>query len=278
MRKITLKTPSEIQAMRQAGIAVAVTLRTMRDAIVAGETTTLDLDDIAQETLKTFGAKPALLGYKPSFSAVPYLHATCISVNNEVIHGVPKKRILTTGDLVSLDMTASVDGWCADSTITTAVGPISDKARRLMLVTREAMYRGIEQARIGRTTGDIGYAIQRHVEKHGMNVVREMVGHGIGRTPHESGLDVPNYGKPRKGIPLQIGMTFCIEPMVMLGASKIEHADEWTIVTSDGSWAAHWEHTVAVTKDGPVILTSPPREDPAENATFATSDEVSLIS
>jgi methionyl aminopeptidase len=278
MRKITLKTPSEIQAMRQAGIAVAVTLRTMRDAIVAGETTTLDLDDIAQETLKTFGAKPALLGYKPSFSAVPYLHATCISVNNEVIHGVPKKRILTTGDLVSLDMTASVDGWCADSTITTAVGPISDKARRLMLVTREAMYRGIEQARIGRTTGDIGYAIQRHVEKHGMNVVREMVGHGIGRTPHESGLDVPNYGKPRKGIPLQIGMTFCIEPMVMLGASKIEHADEWTIVTSDGSWAAHWEHTVAVTKDGPVILTSPPKEDPAENATFATSDEVSLIS
>ena len=228
--------------------------------------------------MKTFGAKPALLGYKPSFSAVPYLHATCISVNNEVIHGVPKKRILTTGDLVSLDMTASVDGWCADSTITTAVGPISDKARRLMLVTREAMYRGIEQARIGRTTGDIGYAIQRHVEKHGMNVVREMVGHGIGRTPHESGLDVPNYGKPRKGIPLQIGMTFCIEPMVMLGASKIEHADEWTIVTSDGSWAAHWEHTVAVTKDGPVILTSPPREDPAENATLATSDEVSLIS
>jgi len=278
MRKITLKTPSEIQAMRQAGIAVAVTLRTMRDAIVAGETTTLDLDDIAQETLKTFGAKPALLGYKPSFSAVPYLHATCISVNNEVIHGVPKKRILTTGDLVSLDMTASVDGWCADSTITTAVGPISDKARRLMLVTREAMYRGIEQARIGRTTGDIGYAIQRHVEKHGMNVVREMVGHGIGRTPHESGLDVPNYGKPRKGIPLQIGMTFCIEPMVMLGASKIEHADEWTIVTSDGSWAAHWEHTVAVTTDGPVILSSPPMEDPAENATFATSDEVSLIS
>ena len=278
MRKITIKTPSEIQAMRQAGIAVAVTLRTMRDAIVAGETTTLDLDDIAQETLKTFGAKPALLGYKPSFSAVPYLHATCISVNNEVIHGVPKKRILTTGDLVSLDMTASVDGWCADSTITTAVGPISDKARRLMLVTREAMYRGIVQARIGRTTGDIGYAIQRHVEKHGMNVVREMVGHGIGRTPHESGLDVPNYGKPRKGIPLHIGMTFCIEPMVMLGGSKIEHADEWTIVTSDGSWAAHWEHTVAVTKDGPVILTSPPREDPVENANFATSDEASLIS
>lgn len=261
MKKFTLKTPGEIQAMRQAGIAVAVTLRAMRDAIRAGETTTLALDEIAQESLKTFGAKPALLGYKPSFSKVPYLHATCISINNEVIHGVPKKRILIPGDLVSLDMTASVDGWCADSTITTGVGEISDKAQRLMFVTREAMYRGIEQAKSGRTTGDIGYTVQRHVEKHGMNVVREMVGHGIGRTPHEPGLDIPNHGKPRKGIPLQVGMTFCIEPMVMLGGAKIAHADAWTIITADGSWAAHWEHTVAITKDGPIILTSPPKED-----------------
>ena len=275
--KMRLKTPGEIQAMRQAGIAVAVTLRAMRDAIVAGETTTLQLDEIAQESLRSFGAKPALLGYKPSFSNIPYLHATCISVNNEVIHGVPSgKRILRGGDLVSLDMTASVEGWCADSTITTGVGEISDRARKLSLVTREAMYKGIEQARAGRTTGDIGYAVQRHVEKHGMNVVREMVGHGIGQTPHEPGLDVPNHGKPRRGIPLIVGMTFCIEPMVMLGGAKIEHADDWTIITADGSWAAHWEHTVAVTKDGPIILTSPPKEDAASAPTLTEREPTAV--
>jgi methionyl aminopeptidase len=270
--RFRLKTPGEIAAMRQAGIAVAVALRAMRDAIVPGETTTLDLDEIAGETLKQFGAKPALLGYKPSFSAVPYLHNTCISVNQEVIHGVPSaKRVLKEGDLVSLDMDASIDSWCADATITTAVGKISERAKRLSAVTREAMYKGIEQARVGKTIGDIGYAVQRHVERNDMNVVRDMVGHGIGQTPHEPGLDVPNFGRPRRGIPLQAGMTFCIEPMVMLGRHEVIHApnDIWTIVTQDGSWAAHWEHTVAVTKDGPLILTSPPKGEGKEEAPAA---------
>jgi methionyl aminopeptidase len=262
--RFRLKTPSEIQAMRQAGIAVAVTLRTMRDAIVAGETTTLDLDEIAGETLKLYKAKPILNGYKPSFSSVPYMHNTCISLNEEVIHGVPHpKRVIQEGDIISLDMDASVDGWCADATITVTVGNVSEPAQRLNKVTREALFKGIEQARVGNTMGDVGFAIQRHIERNGMSVVRDMVGHGIGQVPHEPGLDVPNYGRPRRGIRLEAGMTFCIEPMVMLGGPEVEHRlnDVWTIVTVDGSLAAHWEHTVAVTKDGPLILTSPPKEE-----------------
>lgn len=249
--------------MRRAGEVVALTLRAMRDAIIPGQTTTLQLDEIAAETLKQHGAKPALLGYKPSFSQVPYQHNTCISVNNEVIHGVPSaKRALREGDLVSLDMDASVDGWLADATITVAVGQISPKARKLMTVTREALYRGIEQAVPGNTIGDIGHAVQKLVEKNGFSVLRDMVGHGIGQVPHEPGLDVPNYGKPGKGLRLQVGMTFCIEPMVTAGSHIVKHApnDIWTVVTKDGSLAAHWEHTVAVTADGPLILTDPPKE------------------
>jgi methionyl aminopeptidase len=261
-----LKTASEIEAMRRAGIAVAVALRTMRDAIVPGETTTLQLDEIAGETLKQYNAKPILNGYKPSFSSVPYMHNTCISLNNEVIHGVPSaKRVIQDGDLISLDMDASVEGWCADATITVAVGNVSEQAAKLLKVTRESLFKGIEQARAGNTMGDVGYAIQRHVERNNMNVVREMVGHGIGQVPHEPGLDVPNWGKPRRGPRLEVGMTFCIEPMVMLGGPEVEHrsGDPWTIVTKDGSWAAHWEHTVAITKDGPLILTSPPKDEVA---------------
>lgn len=260
---IRLKTPGEITAMRQAGIAVAVALRTMRDAIVPGETTTLELDEIAADVLKAHGAKPALLGYKPSFSDVPYLHNTCISINEEVIHGVPSnRRVLQPGDLVSLDMDASVDGWCADATITVPVGDVSSRAKKLNIVTREALIKGIEQARAGNFVGDIGAAVQKHVERNRMNVVREMVGHGIGTVPHEPGLDVPNWGRPRSGIRLMVGMTFCIEPMVMLGRPDVVHApnDVWTVITKDGSWAAHWEHTVAITENGPIILTSPPKE------------------
>lgn len=273
-----LKTSGEIAAMRQAGLAVALALRAMRDAIIPGQTTTLDLDEIAGETLRKMGARPALLGYKPSFSNVPYMHNTCISVNQEVIHGVPNtRRVLHEGDLVSLDMDAEVDGWYGDATITVPVGEVSEQAKKLSQVTREALYKGIEMARIGNTMGDIGYAIQRHVEKNGMNVVREMVGHGIGRMPHEPGLDVPNYGRPRRGVKLAEGMTFCIEPMVMLGKREVTHpaGDVWTIVTVDGSLAAHWEHTVAITKNGPLLLTAPPKEgEKVPGATAAVNEPV----
>jgi methionine aminopeptidase, type I len=259
--------------MRRAGEVVAIALRTMAANIVPGETTTLQLDEIAAEVLKAHGAKAPLKGYQPSFSNVPYQHHTCISINNEVIHGVPRAdRVVHEGDLVSLDMDASVDGWCADATITVAVGKVTPKAEKLLKVTREALYAGIQQARVGNTIGDIGHAVQRHVEKHGFNVVRDMVGHGIGQVPHEPGLDVPNFGRPRTGTKIKAGMTFCIEPMVVAGRADVLHAknDVWTIVTKDGALAAHFEHTVAITEDGPLVLTHPPKAAaPAESNSAA---------
>ncbi len=260
---IRIKTAKEIEAMRRAGRAVAGALRAMRNAIVPGATTTQELDEIAGVALEKHGAQPVLRGYKPAFSSVPYLHNTCISVNDEVIHGVPgKNRVLREGDIVGLDGVASVEGWCADATITVAVGQVCAKAKELLAVTREALDEGIGQAWAGNTTGDIGWAIQRHAERSGYHVVRDMVGHGIGSVPHEPGLDVPNFGRPGRGLRLRAGMTFCIEPMVTAGSPEVTQrpGDPWTIVTRDGSLSAHFEHTVAITEDGPVNLTLPPEE------------------
>ena len=263
-QKWTLKTPGEIEAMRGAGIALAAALRTMRDAIVPGKTTTGELDEIAGEVLRRYGAKSALFGYKPPWTDDVYLHNSCISVGDEVIHGVPnRKRKLREGELVSLDMTAELDGWCADSTISTIVGKkVLPKAKKINQVTREAMYLGIEKAIAGNTIRDVAWAIQNHVEKNGMSVVRELVGHGIGREPHEDGLDVPCFvGSDADKTVIQVGMTFCVEPMVIFGKDGVAHIDEdpWTIVSADGSIACHWEHTIAVTENGPVILTLPPK-------------------
>ena len=260
---IRLKTAEEIEMMRRAGRVVAEALAAMRDAIVPGVTTTQDLDEVAAAVLQQRGAKAALLGYKPSFSRVPYKHNTCVSVNNEVVHGVPSpKRILKVGDIVSLDLDASVDGWCADAALTVPVGPVSAAAKNLLIVSREALFKGISQARVGNTIGDIGSAIQRHVERSRYNVVRDLVGHGIGQTPHED-PQVTNYGKPGRGDRLQAGMTICIEPMVNIGKSDVGHhkGDVWTIFTADNSLSAHFEHTVAITEDGPDILTLPPSQE-----------------
>ena len=247
--------------MRLAGRIVAETLAAMRDAIVPGETTTLDLDEVAGEYLRARGAKPILLGYKPSFSDVPYQHNTCISVNEEVVHGVPSKRVLREGDIVSLDLDASVDGWCADSAITVPVGHVSPAAKNLLTVTREALFKGIAQARPGNRVGDISAAIQSHAERSRYGVVRDLVGHGIGQTPHED-PQVSNHGKAGRGVRLRPGMTICIEPMVNMGAYEVGHLpdDVWTIATLDNSLSAHFEHTVAITEDGPDILTLPPSE------------------
>ena len=181
--------------MRATGIALAAALRAMRDAIVPGRTTTGELDEIAGEVLARYGARSALRGYKPPWTEDVYLNNSCISVGDEVIHGVPhKKRRLREGELVSLDMTAELNGWCADATISTIVGrKVLPKAKKINQVTREAMYLGIEKAVAGNTMRDVSWAIQCHVEKNGMSVVRELVGHGIGRTPHEDGLDVPCF-------------------------------------------------------------------------------------
>ena len=260
---IRLKTAEEIEMMRRAGRAVAEALAAMRDAIVPGETTTQDLDEVAAEILKKRGAKAALLGYKPSFSRVPYKHNTCVSVNNEVVHGVPSpKRVLREGDIVSLDLDASIDGWCADAALTVPVGTVSAAAKNLLTVSREALFKGISQARAGNTIGDIGGAIQRHAERSRYNVVRDLVGHGIGQTPHEE-PQVTNYGRPGRGDKLRVGMTICIEPMVNIGKHDVGHhkGDVWTIFTVDGSLSAHFEHTVAITEDGPDILTLPPSQE-----------------
>ncbi|MGO8671980.1 MAG: type I methionyl aminopeptidase [Capsulimonadaceae bacterium] len=260
---ITYKTAAEIEAMREAGKAVAAALAAMREAIVPDETTTAHLDDVAHETLKARGARPTLLGYQPSFSDVPYPRVSCISVNEEILHTVPsEKRILRTGDVVSLDLDASVDGWVADSAITVPVGEVSSSARNLIMVTREALYKAIAKARAGNTMGDVSSAMQRHVERARYNVIRSCTGHGIGRTPHEE-PSVPCYGRPGTGIRLRPGMTFCIEPMVMIGKPTVVHraGDTWAIIVADGSLSAHFEHTVAITAGGVEILTLPEEEN-----------------
>jgi methionyl aminopeptidase len=247
---IRLKSTEEIEMMRRAGRVVAEALAAMRDSIVPNVTTTLDLDEVAAAVLAKRGA-------------VPYQHNTCISVNNEVVHGVPSaKRVLKEGDIVSLDLDVSVDGWCADAAMTVPVGNISAAAKNLLTVSREALFRGISQARVGNTVGDIGAAIQRHSERSRYNVVRDLVGHGIGQTPHED-PQVNNYGRPGKGDRLKVGMTICIEPMVNIGGYEVSHhkGDVWTIFTADNSLSAHFEHTVAITEDGPDILTLPPSSE-----------------
>ena len=243
--------------MRRAGRVVAEALLAMRDAIVPDKTTTLELDEIAADVLAKRGAISAFKGYKPPFSNVAYKYNTCISVNEEVVHGIPSaKRILRSGDIVALDMGASVDGWFADAALSVPVGEISPAAKNLLTVTREALYRGIAEARPGAFLGNISNAVQRHAERSRYGVVRSLVGHGIGRRPHED-PQVPNYGHKGKGLVLRTGMTICIEPMINARTYEVKHiaGDEWTIITADHGLSAHFEHTVAITEDGPDILT-----------------------
>ena len=253
-----LKTSSEIDAMAVAGRAAALTLRKMRSLAAPG-VSTMDLEDAARAELQLQGARPALLGYHPKFSSVPYEYATCISVNDEVIHGQPSpKCILREGDVVGLDLVADVEGWLADTAITIIVGKGSLKAQRLLSVTQEALRHGIAKARAGARMGDVSSAVQRIIERNGFGVIRELSGHGVGSEVHEEGIDVPNFGFPGKGLPIQVGMTFCIEPMVTAGAPGVKHrpGDPWAVVTRDGSIGAHFEHTIAITSQGTRILTS----------------------
>jgi len=251
---IILKTPGEIALMRAAGRVVAAALRAMREAIVPGRTTTHDLEQVAVRVLTEHGASSPFLGYAPH-SHPPYPAWTCISVNEQVVHGVPGRRVLQEGDIVGCDVGVNLNGCFADSAWTFPVGRVSPETARLLRVAEEALYKGIEQARPGKRLGDIGHAIHTWVRRHGYSVVREMVGHGIGRALHEE-PQVPNFGKPGTGPILREGMTICIEPMVNAGKREIEALDdEWTIVTRDRSLSAHFEHTVAITKTGPEILT-----------------------
>jgi len=234
--------------MRAANVLVADVLAALA-ALVAPGVTTGDLDAEAERLVREAGAVPAFKGYRD------YPATLCASVNEQVVHGIPSPRALAAGDIVSLDMGVKLNGFYGDAAVTVPVGRVSDGAATLLRVTREALEKGIEQARIGGRISDIGHAIQRHVEAHGFSVVREFVGHGIGAALHEE-PQIANYGEPGRGPRLAEGMTLAIEPMVNVGRPGVKVlADGWTAVTRDGSLSAHFEHTVAVTKDGPLVLT-----------------------
>ncbi|MEJ5171706.1 MAG: type I methionyl aminopeptidase [Fimbriimonadales bacterium] len=249
---ITLKTPEQIEKMRAAGRLLAKALSAMGDAIVPGRTTTADLDALAEEIVRAEGGVPAFKGYR-GFPA-----SVCASVNEEVVHGIPSSdRVLKPGDIVGLDLGVTLDGWNADAAWTFPVGEVDPSVQRLLNVTKESLFQGIAKARVGNRIGDVASAIQRYVEKNGYSVVRDLVGHGIGRSIHEE-PSVPNFGKPGQGPVLREGMTICIEPMVNMGTWKVRTLqDQWTMVAADGKPSAHFEHTVAITKDGPLILTLP---------------------
>lgn len=248
---IVCKSPAEIGRMRAANALVAHVLGELA-AMVAPGVSTLDLDAAAEKSVRAAGAEPAFKGYRG------YPATLCASVNEQVVHGIPNKRPLAAGDIVSLDMGVKLNGFYGDSAVTVPVGPVSDDVKRLLRVTEEALEQGIAQVRIGGRISDIGHAIQRHVEASGFTVVREFVGHGIGASLHEE-PQIANYGEPGRGPRLAEGMTLAIEPMVNMGKPSVKVlADGWTAVTRDGSLSAHFEHTVAVTKNGPLIMTLRP--------------------
>jgi len=247
---IVCKSPAELARMRPANTLVADVLVELRGLVRPG-VTTADLDEFAEGRVRRAGAVPAFKGYHG------YPATLCTSVNEEVIHGIPAPRRLCDGDILSIDLGVVLDGFYGDAAITVPVGRISEDAATLLRVTEEALYLGIEQARVGGRVSDIGHAVQRHVEAHGFSVVREFVGHGVGASLHEE-PQVPNYGPAGRGPRLTEGMTLAIEPMVAMGRAAVKVlGDGWTAVTKDRSLAAHFEHTVGITGAGPVILTTP---------------------
>ena len=246
---VALKTGRELSVMREACRISAGALKKAGEAVEPG-VTTAELDRIAEQYILSQGAVPNFKNYEG------YPATACISVNNEVIHGIPSKsRRLEAGDIVSIDLGAKFDGYHGDNAATFACGDVSEQAKRLMDVTRESLYKGIAVAKIGGRIGDISFAVQSFVEQNGFSVVREFVGHGIGTHLHEA-PEVPNFGKPGHGIRLLPGMTLAIEPMVNAGNYGVKVLpDGWTVLTKDGSLSAHFEHTVAITPDGPKIMT-----------------------
>jgi methionyl aminopeptidase len=244
------KSMSELIKMHRACTIVVDTLKLLADAAVPG-VTTKELDAIARESIVEAGAKPAFLGYRG------YPATLCISVNEEVVHGIPGKRKLQEGDVVGLDLGCIVDGFFGDSARTVGVGRVSGEAERLMRVAEQALHAGIAQCHPGRRVGDIGHAVQEHAEGHGYAVVREFVGHGIGTSLHED-PPVPNYGPPGRRERLVAGMCLAIEPMVNAGGPEVKVlSDGWTAVTTDGSLSAHFELSVAIMPEGPWILSDP---------------------
>ena len=241
---IILKTQDEIGVMAKASKLVAETLQALKREVRPGVATE-DLDRLAEEFIRARGGVPAFKGYRN------YPKTLCASVNDEVVHGIPSKRVLKEGDIVGLDLGAIVDGFYGDSAVTVPVGAIHSRTAELLRVTEEALYEGIERAIVGNRLSDISHAIQRHAEAAGFSVVTDFVGHGIGRQLHEE-PQIPNYGKPGQGPRLQVGMVLAIEPMINVGGSAVRVLeDQWTAVTRDGSLSAHFEHTIAIQASGP---------------------------
>ena len=246
---IVCKSPAEIEKMRAASQLVARILDELAAMVVPG-ISTADLDAAAEQRVRAGGAEPAFKGYRG------YPATLCASANEQVIHGIPNRTPLKAGDIISLDMGVKLNGYYGDSAVTVPVGGVGDDVARLLRVTQEALEKGIAQVRVGGRISDIGHAIQKHVEAHGFSVVREFVGHGIGASLHEE-PQIANYGEPGRGPRLAEGMTLAIEPMVNMGKPAVKVlSDGWTAVTKDGSLSAHFEHTVAVTKNGPDVLTA----------------------
>lgn len=248
---IQLKSKRELEIMARGGKILAETVKLMEQSVKPGMTTA-DLDAIAEEFIRSHP------GAVPSFKGLYNFPASiCSSINNEIVHGIPsRKRLLSEGDVVSIDVGVYFEGYHTDSATTVAVGKVSDESARLLRITREALDAGVAAAKLGNHLGDIGAAVQSVVEGAGFSVVRDLVGHGIGTGFHEE-PQVPNYGKPKRGIRLVSGLTIAIEPMVNIGKPGIRTMpDKWTVVTVDGSRSAHFEHTVAITEEGPRILTA----------------------
>jgi methionyl aminopeptidase len=249
--KKLIKNEEEINKMQKAGSLNALVLAEIKKMIRPG-ITTQELDVAAETIIRDHGGTPTFKGYPGPY---PYPATLTISINEEMVHGIPSGRLLEEGDIVSIDCGTTLDGFIGDSAFTKGVGDISEEKNHLISVTRESLYKGIEQMRPGKHIGDVSAAIQGHVEKHGYHVPRKYTGHGVGRQMHEP-PQVPNFGVPGQGMLLKSGMTIAIEPMVLVGTPRTTVlADQWTVISADKSLTAHYEHTVAVTANGPLILT-----------------------
>ena len=251
-RGIEIKTPDQIEKMRVAGLLTGQTLEVLRDAVRPGVTTG-ELDAIAEDHIRSGGGIPSFKGY----SQPPFPGSICASVNDQVVHGIPGDRVLAEGDVISIDCGAIVDGWHGDAAITVAVGEIPTEVTELMRVTEGSMWAGFAAARLGGRVSDISHAVETYVrERGGYGILEEFTGHGIGTAMHQP-PNVPNYGRPGRGPKLERGLALAVEPMVTLGSHRTAlYDDEWTVVTEDGSWAAHFEHTFTLTPNGPWVLTA----------------------
>jgi methionyl aminopeptidase len=250
---IIIKSQQDIQAMRESAAINVEALAAVRDAIKPGVTTG-ELDRVAAEVIAGRGGKAAFLGH-PAGSDNPFPATITVSINEQLVHGIPGARRLEEGDIVSIDCGTIYKDFVSDSAFTMGVGPIEDEAQRLLDVTEESLYEGIEACTVGHRLGDVSHAIQRHVEQSGYTVVREYGGHGVGRAMWED-PHIPNWGREGRGVRLRAGMTFALEPMVFVGSPKTKVlGDKWTVVAADGSLCAHFEHTVVITENGPEVLT-----------------------